>query len=273
MKTMLDMLRERLPEGLEITKIKNRANSSQIQLRFRYQGIETCGTLQKACAPGCAEQNCDFAICSAMMSIALRMGNRSMADCWHEKLHPKERIRSGQTVHVVRNQSLHQHLVGQSFFRDNCRMCCIAAHEDAILILQYGGDGQPANYVVCHHPELNHDTLIWGAGDYFTIRNYENCGRSNPMSDALTDAMERLMGSTLLEFHYDPIENEPDNQSVYVIVRGKLESDDLKEIEDSISSYLEATGEYGFEQLVENVMHAHSSVSFRIIRPKHTFHI
>lgn len=203
MKTMPDMLRARLPEELEITKVKERASPER----------------------------------------------------------------------TVRNQSPHQHLVGQSFFRDGCRMCCIAAHEDAILILQHGGDGQPANYVVCHHPELDHGTLIWGAGDYFTIRNYENCGRSNPMSDALADAMERLLGSTLLEFHYDPIEDEPDNQSVYVIVRGKFEADDLKEIEDSISSYLEATGEYGFEQLVENVMHAHSSVSFRIIRPEHTFHI
>ena len=94
MKTMPDIFRARLPEELEITKVKERASPER----------------------------------------------------------------------TVRNQSPHQHLVGQSFFRDNCRMCCIAAHEDAILILQYGGDGQSANYVVCHHPELDHGTLIWGAG-------------------------------------------------------------------------------------------------------------
>ena len=115
--------------------------------------------------------------------------------------------------------------------------------------------------------------LIWGVGDYYTIKNYEHAGRSNPMSAALSAAMDRLLDSSLLEFHFDPIEDEPDNQSVYVLVHGKLDPNELAEIEDSISSYLESMSEYGFEKMVENVMKVHRTVSYRIIQPDYTFHV
>lgn len=111
------------------------------------------------------------------------------------------------------------------------------------------------------------------AGDYYTIKNYEYAGRSNPMAAALAAAMNRLLDSSLLEFRFDPIEDEPDNQSVYVLVHGKLDTNELAEIEDSISSYLESMSKYGFEKIVEDVMNAHRTVSYRIIRPDHTFHI
>lgn len=93
------------------------------------------------------------------------------------------------------------------------------------------------------------------------------------MSAALSAAMDRLLASSLLEFHFDPVEDEPDNQSVYVLVHGKLDPNELAEIEDSISSYLESMNEYGFEKLVEDVMNEHRTVSYRIIQPDHTFHV
>ena len=93
------------------------------------------------------------------------------------------------------------------------------------------------------------------------------------MSAALAAAMERLLDSSLLEFHFDPLEDEPDNQSVYVLVHGKLDPNEVAEIDDSISSYLESMSEYGFEKMVEDVMNAHRTVSYRIIQPDHTFHV
>lgn len=273
MKTMLDILKMRLPDGLEITQTKDRGNSSHVQVWFRYQGYETRGELQKTCAPGYAEQNCDYTISNAMMSIALKKGDAQMAEFWRDRLLSRTTDKQVSVIPAIRNQSPHQHFVGQTFTRDGCQMFCLAAHEDAILILQYGESDQPTNYVVCHRPEIECGTLIWGAGDYFTIKNYEHAGRSNPMSAALAAAMDRLLDSSLLEFHFDPIEDEPDNQSVYVLVHGKLNPNELAEIEDSFSSYLKSMNEYGFEKLVEDVMNEHRTVSYRIIQPDHTFHV
>lgn len=273
MKTMLDILKERLPNGLEITRSKDRRNSSQVEIWFRYQGYVTRGELQKVCAPGYAEKNCDFTINNAMLSIALKKGDADMAEFWRDRILSHNTEKQIKPTLTFPNQSPHQHFVGQTFTRDGCRMLCLAAHEDAILILQYGASEQPTNYVVCHGPEIGYGTLTWSYGNYFTIKDYENAGRSNPMSAALSAAMDRLLDSSLLEFHFDPVEDEPDNQSVYVLIHGKLDPHDLAEIEDSISSYLESMNEYGFEKLVEDVMNAHRTVSYRIIQPDHTFHI
>lgn len=273
MNTMLDILKSRLPEGLEIVKVKDRVNSSQIVLTFRYRGIEIGGYLQKACAPGYAEQNCDYTISSVMMALALNLGDRELADHWSERLLARDKPKARKAKPVIPGMSPHQPLVGQTFLRDGCRMLCIAAHEDAILILQHGENDQPINYVVCHHPEVMDGTLVWAAGDYFTIPNYQSVGRSNPMSAALADAMDALLDSMLLEFHFEPIEDEPDNQSVYVLVHGTLSPEELVQMEDSVSSYLDSMDNYGFEGLVEDVMKAQSSVSFRILKPDHIFHI
>ena len=273
MKTMLDILKERLPEGLEIIRTKDLASGGKVRIWFRYQGYEVQEELQKTCAPGYSEKNCDFTINNAMLSISLKKGDVDMMEYWRDRLLSRINDKPEKAVPIIRNQSPHQHLVGQTFTRDGCRMFCLAAHEDAILILQHGETGQPTNYVVCHRPEWDGNVLIWGAGDYYTIQNYVHAGRSNPMSAALADAMDRLLASSMLEFHFDPIEDEPDNQSVYVLIHGRLEPEELMEIEDSISSYLESMEEYGFEKLVADVMNGHPSVSWRILRPEHTFHI
>ena len=85
MKTMIDILRERLPKGLEIVKVQNKSNNSQYLIHFSYEGIETVGWLYKTCAPGCAEKNCDFVICSTMMSIGLKRKDLDMCDFWMKK--------------------------------------------------------------------------------------------------------------------------------------------------------------------------------------------
>lgn len=62
METMIDILRERLPDGLEITKVKDTASASQIKIWFTYKGMEAVNWISKTCAPGCATTQQDFAI-------------------------------------------------------------------------------------------------------------------------------------------------------------------------------------------------------------------
>lgn len=54
--TMLDILKERLPEGLTIAKVKDKSNASQIQIWFDYEEVKgVVSWLTKTSAPGCAE--------------------------------------------------------------------------------------------------------------------------------------------------------------------------------------------------------------------------
>lgn len=92
MRTMVDILKERLPEGLEIVKVQDKGSSSQYLIWFAYQGTETKGWLYKTCAPGQAEKNCDFVICSTMMSVALKRNDLDMAEHWMTKQQEALRI-------------------------------------------------------------------------------------------------------------------------------------------------------------------------------------
>lgn len=83
MKTMLDILKERLPEGLEIIKEKGKASASQTEITFRYQGIEEKSWLPKTCAPGCAEKVCDQTIACTMWGFGLKMQDMEMVEHWH----------------------------------------------------------------------------------------------------------------------------------------------------------------------------------------------
>lgn len=174
---------------------------------------------------------------------------------------------------MIHNQSPHQDLVGCIFRIDGCSAVCIAAHEDAILILQHSEDGQPANYVVCHGPEVNRGRLVWGAGDYFTIPSYQLCGHVNPMADALADAMNALISSTVLEFRSDSIGDASDNLFVYVLIYGTPGRDELAAIESSATSYFKLVNACKFEEMVREVMKAHPALSFRILKPNHIFRV
>lgn len=86
MKTMLDVLRERLPDGLEIIKVQDKANASQIKMWFRYKGAETVNWVSKTCAPGYATKLCDQTIASTMMGIALDLQDLEMAEQWKDRM-------------------------------------------------------------------------------------------------------------------------------------------------------------------------------------------
>ena len=82
---MLEIMKTRMPEGLEIKKIQNRANASQIKIWFAYEEIEVVGYLSKTCTPGTAEKVVDYTICSAMMGVGLRRNDVEMAEHWLAK--------------------------------------------------------------------------------------------------------------------------------------------------------------------------------------------
>lgn len=82
MKTMFEILKERLPEGLEIIKTKHRTGASQMEILFKYDGTEQKGWLQTTCAPGYAERNCDFTIAAVMIGIGFDRNDREMIIRW-----------------------------------------------------------------------------------------------------------------------------------------------------------------------------------------------
>ena len=86
MKTMLDILKERLPEGMEIVKVKDKANASQTEVWFGYQGMEVKSWLMKFCAPGCENKICDRTIANSMLGFALKLENIEMAEYWRDKM-------------------------------------------------------------------------------------------------------------------------------------------------------------------------------------------
>lgn len=86
MKTMLDILKERLPDGMEISKVKDTASSCQLEIWFSYQGMEDKNWLTKVCAPGCEHKICDQTIATSMLGFALKLKNLEMCDYWHDKM-------------------------------------------------------------------------------------------------------------------------------------------------------------------------------------------
>lgn len=82
---MLNVLKERLPEGLEIVKVKNRSGRSQIEILFRYDGVEFTSWLLKTCTPGCENLVCDSVIFAVMAAIALKQNDLEKARHWMDK--------------------------------------------------------------------------------------------------------------------------------------------------------------------------------------------
>ena len=75
----------------------------------------------------------------------------------------------------------------------------------------------------------------------------------------------------VLRFHYDSIDGSPET-SILVLLTCCPSADKLKELEDSISSYIESVPAWGFEQLIHDVLSA-ENIGHWILAPTHTFHI
>lgn len=82
---MLEILKTRLPEGLEIVKVKNRSGRSQIEILFRYDGIESTSWLYKTCTPGRENYVCDSVIFGVLAAVALKQNDLEKARHWMDK--------------------------------------------------------------------------------------------------------------------------------------------------------------------------------------------
>lgn len=82
---MFEIMKSRMPKGLEVVKVWNRTGSDQMKILFSYGGQECVGWLRKTCAPGFAEKNCDYTIFTTMLSMALERHDLPDAKRWKEK--------------------------------------------------------------------------------------------------------------------------------------------------------------------------------------------
>lgn len=83
-KTMLDILKDRLIDGLEIVKVKEL--SSKYVIMFRYEDDEQKAELPKNCAPGMHNAVADNAIITAMSGIYINRGEYKKAKEWLDKI-------------------------------------------------------------------------------------------------------------------------------------------------------------------------------------------
>lgn len=83
---MLEIMKKRLPEGLEIVKVKNQSNRNQAEITFSYKGYEVKEWLTKTCTPGHEEKNCDQTIFNAMAMLAIKRNDFETAKYWSDKI-------------------------------------------------------------------------------------------------------------------------------------------------------------------------------------------
>lgn len=83
---MLNTLKERLLDGLEIKKVKEKP--SKYEITFLSEGIEYKSELPKTCAPGAQNVIVDQIMFSAMCAVALKKGDLESAKMWLNKYAP-----------------------------------------------------------------------------------------------------------------------------------------------------------------------------------------
>lgn len=174
----------------------------------------------------------------------------------------------------IHHQPKHQDLVGQYFLQDHCKVLCLAAHGDSILVLRYAPDGEPTNYIVCHRPEVSsRGHISWGAGDYFTILNYQRSERSDPLAAAFSDAVHTLISSSILAFRFEAMEDETEPTELLISISPPPDYEQYHEIADSISAYIESVPTISYAKCIEDVMNSFPHFTYRMLQPDHTFHI
>ena len=72
--------------------------------------------------------------------------------------------------------------VGKTYMIRGQRHVCIAAGNDALLLMQISSkDDEPCfpkgtvlQYIIAHDPRFENHELVWGHGDYFPLFSYRN---------------------------------------------------------------------------------------------------
>ena len=92
-------------------------------------------------------------------------------------------------------------LVGQVLTIRGATHLCLAAGEDALLLLQLARcdgalfrRGDPVQYIVAHGPCLHGDELVWRQGAYYPLLGYKETERVLASVWALADAVRSMLG-------------------------------------------------------------------------------
>lgn len=86
-KTMLDVLKERLIDGLTISSVKE--TNSKFTVEFLFEDEKVKADLPKSCAPGCHNEVADSTIITAMSSLYFARGDYAKAKEWLDKIGSK----------------------------------------------------------------------------------------------------------------------------------------------------------------------------------------
>lgn len=91
--TMLEIFKERMPEGLTI--IKSSKRDDWYKMLVEYKGTEANISLRATCQPKNENKECDYAIATVMMSIALKRNDLELCKQWKDfqdnlNRHPSE---------------------------------------------------------------------------------------------------------------------------------------------------------------------------------------
>ena len=81
---MLNTLKDRLPKGLEIKKVREKP--SKYEITFIIDGMDIKAELPKTCAPGMQSRVADHTIINAMAMNAMKNGDMATAKMWLDKL-------------------------------------------------------------------------------------------------------------------------------------------------------------------------------------------
>ena len=82
-KTMLNVLKRRLIDGLEIVEVKE--TNTKYKIKFAYEGDKATAELPKACLPKCHNEVADYTIKTAMSTIYFNRGDYAKAKEWLDK--------------------------------------------------------------------------------------------------------------------------------------------------------------------------------------------
>ena len=81
---MLTVLKDRLPEGVEVKKVKEKP--SKYEIIFTISGGEVNGELPKTCTPGMQDRVADQTIFNAMAKAAIYKGDYQVAKEWLDRI-------------------------------------------------------------------------------------------------------------------------------------------------------------------------------------------
>ena len=81
---MLNTLKERLLDGMEIKKVKEKP--SKYEITFIIGGKDITGELPKTCSPGCQNKVADQTIFNAKAKNAIILGNFEEGKMWLDKI-------------------------------------------------------------------------------------------------------------------------------------------------------------------------------------------